>query len=203
MKNLIVILVLSLSTFCFGQSLSDTINFESFNPYIVNNQVLKSINDERFMYGFDTLENDTISMFVAKYHTEYVTKYGEESEEHDKELSHYLYGNSVEVFTNYNTPLIRFFSLSVALKRFCPNREIKVSSFITEQSKFFSFGKKPNLTYSELADLIIFDLKNSEMKNEIIMDPTNQQKRFGISNDFRVEENGNIRYMYTYVLSLQ
>jgi hypothetical protein len=51
MKNLIVILVLSLSTFCFGQSLSDTINFESFNPYIVNNQVLKSINDERFMYG--------------------------------------------------------------------------------------------------------------------------------------------------------
>jgi hypothetical protein len=52
-------------------------------------------------------------------------------------------------------------------------------------------------------DLIIFDLKNSEMKNEIIIDSTNQQKRFGISNDFRVEENGNIRYMYTYVLSLQ
>ena len=51
--------------------------------------------------------------------------------------------------------------------------------------------------------LIFNKLKYSTEASELFTNKKQVRKRFGISNNFLVEENGNIRFFYTYSISLE
>jgi hypothetical protein len=201
MKNLFVIFLLGLSTLTFSQSLSDTIDFKFFNPYLVNQEVIQLLNEERYINGLDSFKNDTISMFIAKYHTDYVVKYNDESEIHNKEMLHFLYGNDVEVSSILSTPINRFMTLNFALKRYIDGYDVESRFFICESTNFITISSKNKISYKNLVDLIIFQIKSSPEKNQVFEDDNNPKKRFGISNNFVSTNDNDVRFLYTFVMS--
>lgn len=203
MKNLIFVILITFSNLVFSQNLLDTIDFNQLNTHFINQQVIKKLNEERYILGFDSLVSDTISMFITKYHTDYIVKYNDESDIHRNEMVYNLYGNSVEVASIFDSPLNRFVSINYSMKRYNQNNQIKPSSFITEKTEFNNLGKNPLLTYDEIINLIFNKLKYSTEASELFTNKKQVRKRFGISNNFLVEGNNNIRFFYTYSISLE
>lgn len=199
MKNLLLILTLLFSNIANSQSLSGIIDFESFDHRRFDKQILFEINSQRYLDEYNQLIGDTVSMFIAKYHTDYFLKYGEETEIHDKPLEHYIHTHPYPLVSTLNTPLNRFFTLNQYLKSWGVERDIDVHSFITEKSFFYDL--KVGVTWEEILSLILSDLGKSAESSKIFKGNINEKKHLGCSTAFRFIDSTKVRFMFTYTLS--
>ena len=174
MRTIIFILLTLVSTFVSSQDLIDTVNFDSINKGLINDELIKRIIETRILNGCAESEKDISAMYTAKYHTTYFEKYGDESTIQDKELELDLYGDGGVIKSIFDTPENRLFTLGLIKSN---NKFLYYS--VKEISKFYKLKKNTKLKYNDLVDILLSDLTNDK---EVIHDYSNIKKYLGVSN---------------------
>lgn len=195
MKNIFVIIALSLTTLSYGQSLLDTMNLDSINYEFLNEMFVKKIVDQRKLYGASEIVKDTTPMASAKYHTDYFLVYNDTSSTHNSNnsLPFYYLGDSTPYQTNFSTAQSRLFNVGIFLNQVNDNLEV---SLVNEFTFFCNLERYSQITYKEFIGKIFNNLIDNGNKKEILYDYTNDERYVGISS---VKKNNH--FMLTLVIS--
>jgi hypothetical protein len=198
MRNLILVFVLVLPIFGFGQNLSNLVNFDSLNVNLINTELYKRISEKRKNLGFDEIIKDSVPIFAAKYHLTYFKQHSDLSETHNenKFVESDLYGRGYIVSSWLPTPEDRL-DIAERLIKY-PGVFMQNYSYNLVEEKTFSYSldKNISITYEELISNLFIDLSNTKLLNVMM----NQDNFFGLWNESIVDDN-NVLYATTYVLS--
>jgi len=200
MRNLFLVLSLTLPTLIFGQTLNDVVNFDSLNIDFINSELYKRISEKRKNLGFDKIVKDTIPIYAAKYHLTYFKQFKDLNEIHNENnfVNSNLYGEGL-VLTVIPTPLIRLRCAEINVNnRDAALAEIKFQyEFVEEKTFSYKFNENTKIIYKELIDNVFIDLTNTQLLNYNL----NNTNYFGLWNENVKDENNNVIYAITYVLS--
>jgi hypothetical protein len=196
MKNIILILVLSLSTFCFGQSLLDTINFESINQEFLNKELFDMINTKRYIYGKTNLIKSDINSEVAKYHTDYFTIYRDTSTFHSKEMKVVLDSTKGKYYySKFVLPKDRFYGIP-----FMKGYDGVEQDFVGEISKILNLSSELKVTYKDFIDMILEELIFNDESKLIMLGNQVTNNHLGLSNNLIINQNRQVEIIVTLVM---
>jgi hypothetical protein len=208
MKNLILVLVLTLPTLIFGQTINDYVDFDSLNKNLIKNELINIIIEERQNRGIVSIEKDTIPIYAADYNVLYFETYGDESQIHneDKPISYDLYckGYNVKSVCKYPSDRVRFAETFIKEREsYCNSKIIPEQIYVSEVSFFYNFNKNNKITYHSLIETILDDFFKNDFNvpNILINDISNEKKYIGISCGKYKEENDNFVFIITYVIT--
>jgi hypothetical protein len=198
MRNLILVFVLILPIFVFGQTLNDFVDFDSMNINLINNELYNKISETRKTLGFEQMNKDSVPIYAAKYHLTYFKQHKDLSEIHDKYkfVESDLYGRGYNVTSSLQTTIERLIMSERVIKY--PGVWMEEYSYNLIEEKTFSYKlyKNEPITYKDLIDNIFADLSSTKLLS-VISDETNF---FGLWNESIVDDN-EITYATTYVLT--